>query len=113
MYASPFDRSRPLGIEYEGALEVFPLRGPLTGTTIQVLRLDGKATFVIDPNPALAALEVIGDLVTGRQTTTGKLPPGTYNMTATYNGDGVYPLAAAGAKLLISSTCLFTTVVLA
>ena len=103
---------RRSGCEYKAALELNIMRGPLTVTAIQVLHPDGGATFVIDPNPASAMLKVVGDLVTGGQTTTGTLPPGTYNMTATYNGDGIYPPAVAIAKLRISPTCLLTTVVL-
>ena len=80
---------------------------------LQVLRSDGKATFSIDPNrAAAAALDMLGGLFTGEHATISKMPPGAYNMTATYNGDGIYPPATAFAKLLISPTCLFTTIVL-
>ena len=77
-----------------------------------MLHLDGKASFVIDLNPTTATLDVIGDFVNGGHTEIGKLPPGSYNMTATYNGDEIYPPAVTGAELLISSTCLLMTVVL-
>ena len=88
------------------------MHGPPSLTTVQVVRLDGIATFVIDSNPAAAALKVVKDLFTRGQTTIGELPLGAYNMTATYNGDGIYPPAIAFAKLLISPTCLLTTLVL-
>ena len=78
----------------------------------QVLRPDGKATFFIDPSPAAAALDMLGGFFTRGHATIGKMPSGAYNVTATYNGDGIYPLAKACAPLRISSACLFTTVVL-
>ncbi len=77
-----------------------------------MLRSDGKATFFIDPSPAVAALDMLEGLLTGGHATLGKMPPGAYNMTATYNGDGIYPPAKACANLLISPACLLTTIVL-
>ena len=77
-----------------------------------MLRPDGKATFFIDPNAAAAVLNVLRVFIINGQATVGKLPPGAYNVTATYIGDGVYPPATASAKLLVSPTCILTTIVL-
>ena len=79
---------------------------------MQALGSGGNTTFLIDPSPAATALDAMWALITGSRIAIGKLPPGTYNATATFHGNAIYPPATAVAKMVVSPSCPLTAIML-